>query len=227
MGNNGKIWTTMTTAKMEQLYNEGLNLKEVGKLAGIGPVGVWKRFKKEGITLRKHGMEKGTVWAVKKRGKEFLGQDGRWWVRNVRPEQKKASVHRSVVVFEEAFGPVPKGYVVHHKDFNKENDSLDNLELMTSAQHGILHNKGKRVNIINLYEVDLDLLKSLRLEYEYSQEQVASKIGVIQNAVSKWEVGRNLPGKKYIKRLSKLYDVPVSLLMKPTRIITINMLIYR
>lgn len=38
-------------------------------------------------------------------------------------------------------GPIPKGYCIHHIDFDKTNDRLDNLQLMTNAEHTALHNK--------------------------------------------------------------------------------------
>lgn len=40
-------------------------------------------------------------------------------------------------------GKKPKGYALHHIDHNKLNDSLDNLMLMTIAEHASHHNKGK------------------------------------------------------------------------------------
>jgi len=40
-------------------------------------------------------------------------------------------------------GPVPKGYDVHHKDKNRQNDDPMNLELKTKSQHQIDHNVGR------------------------------------------------------------------------------------
>lgn len=39
-------------------------------------------------------------------------------------------------------GPIPKGYVVHHKDHNSMNDRLDNLQIMTKSEHTIHHHTG-------------------------------------------------------------------------------------
>jgi len=34
---------------------------------------------------------------------------------------------------------VPKGFNIHHKDFNPLNNNIDNLELMTASEHLKLH----------------------------------------------------------------------------------------
>ena len=44
------------------------------------------------------------------------------------------------LVWEAFNGPVPKGYVIHHIDHDKLNDSLDNLTLMTNKDHSRYHN---------------------------------------------------------------------------------------
>lgn len=46
-------------------------------------------------------------------------------------------------VWELFNGPVPKGYVIHHKDHNKLNDALNNLELLTEFEHKSIHGKEK------------------------------------------------------------------------------------
>lgn len=42
-------------------------------------------------------------------------------------------------IWEQEYGPVPEGYIIHHKDEDKLNNSLDNLELLTKAEHMRLH----------------------------------------------------------------------------------------
>lgn len=49
-----------------------------------------------------------------------------------------------LLVWEVFNGPVPEGYCIHHKDHNKLNDRLDNLELMTKAEHAKHHSTGKK-----------------------------------------------------------------------------------
>jgi len=42
-------------------------------------------------------------------------------------------------VWEQYNGEIPKGYEVHHKDHNKDNNDISNLELMIRAEHRKLH----------------------------------------------------------------------------------------
>lgn len=42
-------------------------------------------------------------------------------------------------VWEYYNGPIPKGYEVHHKDFDKSNNDISNLQLLTRAEHRKLH----------------------------------------------------------------------------------------
>lgn len=46
---------------------------------------------------------------------------------------------RYLVVWESHHGRIPKGYVVHHKDRDTLNDDIDNLALLTRAQHILEH----------------------------------------------------------------------------------------
>lgn len=48
-----------------------------------------------------------------------------------------------VYVWEKHNGPVPKGYDVHHKDKDKDNNDPSNLELLTKAKHQSSHWKSK------------------------------------------------------------------------------------
>lgn len=63
-------------------------------------------------------------------------------------------LHRAIWKFYN--GEIPKGYHIHHKDENKDNNDISNLELLSASQHIKLHSKttkhfwqtekGKRAN---------------------------------------------------------------------------------
>lgn len=63
----------------------------------------------------------------------------------LRRRGKLVPVHR--LLMEQHLGkPIPEGYVVHHKDGNKRNNRIENLELMTHEEHTAHHAsaRGKR-----------------------------------------------------------------------------------
>lgn len=50
-------------------------------------------------------------------------------------------LHRAV--YSEHFGAIPKGFDVHHKDENRANNAIDNLELIPHGEHRRQHQKGR------------------------------------------------------------------------------------
>lgn len=51
-------------------------------------------------------------------------------------------------VYESKFGKLPEGYVVHHKDENKNNYDINNLEVKSNSQHAKEHGqKGGELKI--------------------------------------------------------------------------------
>jgi len=62
-----------------------------------------------------------------------------------------------------------------------------------------------------------DILLELRTKKGYSQEEVAEKIFVTRQAVSRWENGDTIPNTETLKLLSKLYDVSINTLLGSPR----------
>jgi hypothetical protein len=58
-------------------------------------------------------------------------------------------VRRPRKVYEEFIGPIPKGYIVIHKDFNNKNDEPWNLEAISRAENLKRNQKQRR----NIYDV--------------------------------------------------------------------------
>ena len=52
-------------------------------------------------------------------------------------QHKEKVLHREV--WTEAHGPVPDGFEVHHRDHNRSNNSLGNLELLDGTEHARHH----------------------------------------------------------------------------------------
>lgn len=58
-------------------------------------------------------------------------------LRGPRHSRRSCYIHR--LVWEAFVGEIPKGYIVHHKDGNRQNNSLSNLQLVTTKEHHDIH----------------------------------------------------------------------------------------
>ena len=59
-----------------------------------------------------------------------------WYLTvNLRAKNIRQTKRIHVLVAEHFIGEIPLGYHVHHKDGNKQNNRVDNLEIISSANH--------------------------------------------------------------------------------------------
>ena len=62
-----------------------------------------------------------------------------------------------------------------------------------------------------------EILQKLRAEKGLSQEELAEKVFVTRQAVSRWETGETVPGTETLKLLSRLFDVSINTLLGSPR----------
>ena len=62
-----------------------------------------------------------------------------------------------------------------------------------------------------------DVLYELRMKAGLSQEELAEKLFVTRQAVSRWETGETIPNTETLKLLSKLYNVSINTLLGSPR----------
>ena len=60
-----------------------------------------------------------------------------------------------------------------------------------------------------------DVLHELRAKKGLSQEELAEKVFVTRQAVSRWETGETTPGLETLKQLSKFFDVSITTSREP------------
>lgn len=56
-------------------------------------------------------------------------------------------------------------------------------------------------------------LKTLRKQKGFTQEELAARLNVVRQTVSKWEKGLSVPDADLLTRLSEILEVPVSTLL--------------
>lgn len=59
-------------------------------------------------------------------------------------------------------------------------------------------------------------LKKLRKEKGFSQEELAAKLNVVRQTISKWEKGLSVPNAQLLISLSEILETPVSVLLGET-----------
>ena len=62
-----------------------------------------------------------------------------------------------------------------------------------------------------------DTLKKLRLDHGLTQAELAERVHVTRQAVSRWETGETVPNTDTLKLLSRLYDVSINTLLGAPR----------
>ena len=62
-----------------------------------------------------------------------------------------------------------------------------------------------------------DMILKLRTKNGLSQEELAEKVFVTRQAVSRWETGETVPNTETLKRLSELFDVSINTLLGAPR----------
>lgn len=73
-------------------------------------------------------------------------------------------LHREV--WEYYKGSIPDGFEIHHKDFNRLNNDISNLECLSKKDHCLRHTKHKKAEPINSKEIFLTMInraKNFRL----------------------------------------------------------------
>lgn len=121
-------------------------------------------------------------------------------------------VHR--LVWESFNGPIPPGLEVNHKDGNKRNNRLDNLEVGTKRQnfehavrnglHTIFYRRGSNGTAAVLSDQDVaEIRKRLKgikrrmrkgLGVKDSQTRIASDYGVCKQTITNIKLGRTWQG---------------------------------
>lgn len=108
--------------------------------------------------------------------------------------QKRCQVHRLVIVT--FHGPIPEGMVVDHLDCDKSNNSIENLEIVSSSENerrafvngrklrGIEHGMAK------YSEAQIQRIKREYVRGEITQKELAKKIGVGAATVCQVLTGR-------------------------------------
>lgn len=74
--------------------------------------------------------------------KEEIKEKGKIYSKDYYKKNKNVGI----IVWEQHYEKIPSGYVLIHKDNDKNNNDLDNLALITKTEYGTMHLKGLNVS---------------------------------------------------------------------------------
>lgn len=126
--------------EIKRLYEEdGYSCSQLAAMYGITRQSVHELLVRVGTNFRKN------------KELPFIMYDGRKWTiskstgyyRCTKSRKVHVSLHR--YVWEKHNGPIPDGYDIHHIDWNKLNNDISNLELISHSEHSrkYAHRKNK------------------------------------------------------------------------------------
>ena len=76
--------------------------------------------------------------------KFYKRTDNLYWYSTTRVNGKRVYMHK--YVWEYYNSTIPKGYEVHHIDLNRDNNNIENLQLLTIKEHKDLHSALNKSN---------------------------------------------------------------------------------
>jgi len=114
--------------KMFEEYQKGFSLAEVGRMFGVTRQSVYTMFKTKGRNFKIR--DKKILPFQTFNGKKYsLRNHGYYSLTN----RKRALMHRDVWEFYN--NKIPLGWDIHHKDFDKSNNKIENLEIYKKDEH--------------------------------------------------------------------------------------------
>lgn len=85
-----------------------------------------------------------------------------------------------------------------------------------------------RLSIMNAWEeIRMEFkekLQLLRTNFKWSQEELADRLGISRQSITKWENGQSLPDIQNLIQLSEIFKVSIDRLVKENDVCTVNLL---
>lgn len=125
------------TEEIIKLYDDGYSCEDIGEMFSMSRQAIWERLKRNGVELRAKKIYPFIIYD----GIKFTPSGNGYYRATSRSGH--ISLHR--YKYEKEVGKIPIDYDIHHKDGNKQNNELNNLECISKSDHTRLYgNRGNQ-----------------------------------------------------------------------------------
>lgn len=133
--------------------------------------------------------EKGNIYNLKGRKIKPIQHHTGYSVFTARNKGKVKQYRIHRFVWETLKGDIPKGMVINHKNGNKKDNRLENLEVVTpkqNAQHrfDVLGHTGKKGELSHLAKLSESQVRELLANLHFSNKELGEKYKIHPNYVS-------------------------------------------
>ena len=138
MSSKGRSWSVIGEGRIKEMYDfylAGNSLADVGDAYDRSRQSVFELFRRYGLEIR-----------PKRKPKPFVEFNGnKYTVRNhgylMKTCEPRTLLHRDL--WESIYGAIPEGYDIHHKDGDKQNNVIENLQCLSKADHSRMATHGQ------------------------------------------------------------------------------------
>ena len=129
-----KRWNNEKANKALELYNQGYSLQGISKILGGSRQSIYDLLiRREGYKPRKKKPAKAQYF----NGRKYTERSNGYYLSTTKP---RTLMHRDV--WEHQNGKIPNEHDIHHKDHNKANNDINNLELLSKQEHARKYSSG-------------------------------------------------------------------------------------
>lgn len=176
---------------MYALYLSGKSVAEVATAFDRHRQNVHALFVSRGFLCRQKNLQPFVMY----QGEKYSLSSG-YYVQTVTGER----LHRRI--WTDTNGPIPDGCEIHHKDSDKANNAIENLECLTKSDHSSIPKKPSP--IVLCAQCGGEILRTMPGRRRYAQSTLVQRKFCCKRCAYDWRTGKSIGGCRPGRTLEKL-----------------------